>query len=483
MTQLAEPDIDSSDTDILAARMLADPIGFKDSMPGRMHDMARADVETIQLSALKLRFAQLRDHVPVLKRLADDVGVTRIDTLNDVVPILFKHTVYKSYPASLLEKGRFQHLTQWLNKLVTVDLSGVDVRDCASIDDWIAVLDRTSPLELRYSSGTSGTMSFLPQTREETDLQFRGNMADLFATYHAARPTDPAYQGMAVILPNYRKGATGWARYADYQVKYLCKGDETRCFALYPGSVSADLMFLAGRLRAAKANGTLDRIELSPALVARKAEFEAVQARAGDDMTTFYNSIVSRLKGQRVHIQAPWSALESLADDGLARGLEGVFAADSVILAAGGAKGIKVADDWEYKVKRFLGVKHLSHLYGMTEVQTPSLMCAHDRYHVEPTNILFVLDPDSGEILPRQGSQTGRAAFCDLLPTSHWGGFVSGDEITVEWDKPCACGKLSPHIARQITRFTDKSGGDDKISCAAVSGAHEEALNYLVDFR
>jgi hypothetical protein len=288
---------------------------------------------------------------------------------------------------------------------------------------------------------------------------------------------------MAVVLPNYRKGATGWARYADYQVKYLCQGDETLCYALYPGSVSADIMFLAGRMRAAQQKGMVDRLDVSPALLTRKAEFEAVQRRSGSDMQAFYDRVVRELSGRRIHMQAPWSALETIADAGLARGLQGVFAPDSIILAAGGTKGVAVADDWEDKAKRFLGVQNLSFLYGMTEVQSPSLMCSHGRHHLEPTNVLFVLDPETGEILPRTGSQTGRAAFYDLLAESHWGGFVTGDEITVEWTTKCSCGRLSPHLDRKITRFTEKRGGDDKISCASVADAHEEALNYLVEMR
>ena len=39
-------------------------------------------------------------------KLADEAGVARVTALEDVVPILFRHTVYKSYPVSLLEKSR-----------------------------------------------------------------------------------------------------------------------------------------------------------------------------------------------------------------------------------------------------------------------------------------------------------------------------------------------------------------------------------------
>ena len=91
-----------------------------------------------------------------------------------------------------------------------------------------------------------------------------------------------------------------------------------------------------------------------------------------------------------------------------------------------------------------------------------------------------MLDPDTSTSLPREGVQTGRAAFYDLQAETYWGGFVTGDEVTVDWN-PCKCGRKSPHIARKIERYTDMRGGDDKITCAAAPEAHESALSYLTD--
>ena len=94
----------------------------------------------------------------------------------------------------------------------------------------------------------------------------------------------------------------------------------------------------------------------------------------------------------------------------------------------------------------------------------------------------FVLDPDTGENLPRTGRVTGRAAFFDLGAECHWGGFITGDEITVNWTDFCSCGRQSHFIEGQIERYSDKRGGDDKINCAATENAHKEALDFLTDF-
>jgi hypothetical protein len=258
---------------------------------------------------------------------------------------------------------------------------------------------------------------------------------------------------MHVILANYRSGSPAWARNNDYRVKYFCGGDESKVVALYPGRVSADILFLAGRIRSAQQKGELERLKLSPTLLAKKAEVDSMQRRGPADQQAFYDRIIAELQGKQIAMQGPSSALY---------------------------KGQVVPDDWEDQVCGFFGVERVEHLYGMSEVQGGNHMCEYRRYHIAPTNIMFLMDPDTGETLPRSGVQTGRAAFYDLMASTYWGGFISGDELTVDWDTPCRCGRLSAHIDPRIERYSDKRGGDDKISCAAASEAHEAALDFLV---
>ena len=93
--------------------------------------------------------------------------------------------------------------------------------------------------------------------------------------------------------------------------------------------------------------------------------------------------------------------------------------------------------------------------------------------------ITYVLDPQTGRLLDPVGVQTGRAGFFDLVPQSHWGGFATGDEVTADWN-PCACGRTSVHLHSSIQRFSEKEGGDDKITCAAADDAHAAAIDFLV---
>jgi hypothetical protein len=71
------------------------------------------------------------------------------------VPLLFSHTAFKSYPAALVDKKRFDLMTKWLDKLTSYNLSDVDTAGCTGIDDWIERLDAQTPLEVITSSGTS----------------------------------------------------------------------------------------------------------------------------------------------------------------------------------------------------------------------------------------------------------------------------------------------------------------------------------------
>ena len=88
------------------------------------------------------------------------------------------------------------------------------------------------------------------------------------------------------------------------------------------------------------------------------------------------------------------------------------------------------------------------------------------------------MDPD-GNALPREGVQKGRLVLVDPIPRSYWGGFTSGDEVTMHWDEDCACGWQSPRIAKSIRRFAENEGGDDKITCAGSQQAYNEFMEFV----
>jgi hypothetical protein len=161
-------------------------------------------------------------------------------------------------------------------------------------------------------------------------------------------------------------------------------------------------------------------------------------------------------------------------------GIADMFAPYSAYLLGGGFKNTSAPDRWEERLCGFLGVTDLRECYGMQESLAPARRCHQDRYHVPPYLVPFALHPDTGEPLPRRGVQTGRFAFLDLLVESYWGGLITGDEVTIHWDEHCGCGRSGVFIDRTVQRYSEKIGGDDKISWARIPEAHDRAVDFLL---
>jgi hypothetical protein len=460
-----------------ASRFADSPAAYFGHSWHAMHHMPAEELEALQLAALQLRFDELRDAIPTLTAMAGEQGVEAIDHLDDVVSLLFQHSVYKSYPASLLVKSRFTELTRWLDRLTTHDLSALDVSACRSVDEWLDVLDAETELRVAHSSGTTGTMSFLPRSAHEWDRMFEGARCGMFQF------SDPSGAGGAhegeyfdLIWPLYRHGRSAIMRMPEMGMKHLL-GSERRLHALRPGRMSSDAMLVAARLRA---RGELDQLDVNPALRQRRAEFEREQREMARSMPRFINEVAHELAGQRVWLLATWNVLYELAKAALDSGLERVFAGDSLVTTGGGAKGQVVPDDWQETVQRFTGATQVQHTYVMSEITALNKLCEHGRYHFEPWIVPFALDPEDGAPLPRDGQRTGRCAVFDLLAATYWGGFISGDEVSLSFNE-CACGRTTPHAARGIERYSEKQGGDDKITCVAAEDAHRAALEFLTD--
>ena len=96
---------------------------------------------------LDARFQELRQQVPVLKQRADDEGITEIARREDMIPLLFPHTTYKSYPESLIAKGQWAQLNRWLDSLSAHRVEGVDVSDVVDVDGYIDALEAVGHLE------------------------------------------------------------------------------------------------------------------------------------------------------------------------------------------------------------------------------------------------------------------------------------------------------------------------------------------------
>jgi hypothetical protein len=453
-----------------------------DLTQNEVYSIPLAEQHRIQTAGARKRFSDLVERIPVLKRLAEEQDRSAIDSLDDMAALLVPHSAMKSYPMSFLEKSQFDRLTLWLNGFTTHDLSGVDARGCDSIDDWLMLLDAKTEVRVMHSTGTSGKLSFLPRGTTEMHAMVAGYRRQFDAFRNEPSLLGVPVEQAPIIWMQYRTGAMAQHRHLEWLQKELFGGDATRIVATNPTRFSADAASIGGRLRVAESKGELGKIQISPKLLARRDTFLKDQEKSSAYLDAFFAEVSSRFRGQTVSVMGHVPMLYNIAVQARQRGIENLFARDSFVAAGGGMKGHNLPPDWRETVDRFLGGAALIEGYGMTEVVAVTRVCPGDHYHLPAWYVPFLLDPATGRVLPRTGTGTGRFGAFDLNAQTYWGGFLTGDEITLSWGdtEPCACGRIGPYVHKGIRRYTEKEGGDDKITCAGAPEAHDKAIDFLL---
>jgi hypothetical protein len=389
--------------------------------------------------------------------------------------------MYKSYPSSVLYNNQFDKLTDWLNKLTSINLSGFDAKRCRNVDEWLIALEEQTPLYVPHTSGTSGTFSFLPRSKKEWDHFMHQYVVTVMQQFGKETPPEKLPLNLHGIYPYYRSGG-GHLILNNLYVKYFCGGDESRFHAAYPGRLDSDILLLGARIRKAASMGELDRLQIDPQLLARREEFMKQEEQKADHVARFFEQMNHELRGERVFLQAIPSMLYNMAEAGLKRGDKGLFARDSIVVAGGGAKGAILPPNWYEIVEEYVGAP-VNRIYGMGEMVHHWQQCSHDNYHLPPGVIPYILHPVTSQPYPRTGVVTGRMAHYDLVVDTMWGGFITGDEVTMHWDDPCGCGRSTPFIEPKVQRYSEKTGAEDKITCAATAESYTEAMDFLIKSR
>jgi hypothetical protein len=462
-------------------QMLEEPSALADLPYDEAFRLPPERRDEIQLAGIRRRFSQLRGRIAGLDRLADEQNLADLTGLDDVVPLLFPHTVYKSYPLSFLERGRFDALTRWLGGLTSIDLRHVDLVGVTSIDQWLQRLDDQTPLMVNHTFGTSGKLSFIPRTKDNWRTTNRLQAHALRDWGGANSGPDLLQQHLPLIAPTYRFGYSTSSRSLNMMVKNYSGGDHNALF-LYPDdAMSADVASLAGRLKAAEDRGEQGQLELAPSLLARREEFARRERDRPQALKNFFDRVQQDYAGKDIFLFSFWPLLSDWAEEGLSRGLRKLFGSGSLLMSGGGTKGRKLPERWRERVREFVGFERTFDTFGMSEMCGGCNRCEHGRYHLPPTWVAFVLDLETGRPMTRTGRQTGRFAVMDLFPDTYWGGFITGDLVTIGgWTEPCDCGRTGPYLEPDIKRVSDVLGGEDKISCAGVADAHDKAIDYLV---
>jgi hypothetical protein len=420
------------------------------------------DVARLRLAAAGERFEEHRKRIGVLDRRAGDTGIDEIRSRADLVPLLFSHTTYKSYPESLIRNGQWERMTKWLTTLSAVEGDTIDLRDVSSVEEW---LDRLADAGhfVMASFGTSGKNSFIDHTAEDID---RVNYAVLrYSTW--PRPINFDNSWVVISLS---RAAEGGGRHRGYynhlgRIKYLARPGESYCLD-EPMSFS-ELSQIAA-LRSAIAAGT--------AVPSDVQQFEKIraegEARLRQSVARLTDVVLS-------HRDEPMMVLGlfPFAWQMVERGRElGVAAAnphpDSVISVSGGSKGLVLPPDFKEQIYAWFAPASHYEQYGMSEMAGYARKCETGFYHWPPWTELLILDETGEELLPDEGRVTGRLALFDPLYSGRWGGVVSADKVNANFGR-CTCGRPGPTIDDSITRFgADSPGGDDKLTCAAAVDAY-----------
>src|SRR5437870_8213576 len=115
--------------------------------------ISHADLRDAQAEAMNERFQDRKDRIKLLGHRAKEGSISEIGSREDIVPLLFPHSVYKSYPESFLTEQKWDRLGKWLGTISPHPIAAIETSDIDDIDEWIARLEAKG----HYVSASSGT--------------------------------------------------------------------------------------------------------------------------------------------------------------------------------------------------------------------------------------------------------------------------------------------------------------------------------------
>ena len=424
--------------------------------PDVAFNLPAREVGPRQLQAAQEVFEQRMEQIPLLRKRAADAGITRIRSLDDLVPLLFAHTVYKSYPQSFIDHGRWDRMLQWLGTLSVEKTDHVDLAGVTDVDVWIERLHAAGHRVL-VTSGTSGKCSFLNQSTADLARKTR-HFRHVTGWPYAQPNNDREYFFLGPI-----KGPNSAVEAAQIGAQNWAKPGGVHSLTDEPLKVS-DISYVATlRKRMAEGSATPEEI----------AKFEAQATRKAQENHARLQSLARAILEHRhepIFVLGLWAQYMTLIEIARAQGVrDGDFHPKSIIKAGGGVKGVALPADYKEQVAQFIGNVFRPGNYGMTEMASMLARCEASRYHAPPGLIMLLLDSTGERLLRpeegRGGQVEGRFGFLDLLFDGRWGGVITGDKVTVDYSERCPCGRQGPTLLDNITRFA-QVGQEDHIGCA-----------------
>jgi hypothetical protein len=427
-----------------------------------------SDLRDAHVEAMSERFQERKGRIKLLAFRAKEAGTGEIRSMDDMVPLLFPHTAYKSYPESFLTEQKWDRLGKWLGTISPHPIAPIETSDIDDIDVWIDRLANEGNY-VSCSSGTTGKSAMLIASEKDMDWS-RLDTVGVFSWGSGVKPErDRRLFGVAPtadVPKNVTIRKAQVAAFADPRFEP---------FRLPVPPITVGALTKMVVLRKAMADGT--------ARPEQVADFEATAKEREETLAKAYvisaESLVAA-RPEKLFISGMWNALHHVAT--LVRGMgysAKDFHPDNCIYVGGGLKRAQLPPDYQEFVYETFNIPDNRRFqnYSMQELNSGMPRCQKGgRYHVPPWVVPFILDKDGAALLPhREGEIEGRAAFFDLALDGRWGGVITGDKVSLDLS-PCACGSSGPSIRDDIVRYADLEG-DDKIGCAGTVDAYVTGLS------
>jgi len=433
-------------------------------------DYSAQDVRELQVQALNERFQERKDTVKLLKLRAGEANISEIRAVEDVVPLLFPHTAYKSYPESFLMEERWDRLTKWLGTVSSHPITPIDLENVEGIDDWISRLEAVQHF-ISCSSGTTGKSAMLIASQKDMDWS-KLDTVGVFNWGSGVKPEqDRKMIGCAPVASVPKNRAISEAQYAAFA------NPEWERFSYPVPPITVGSLTKMVVMRKKIADGT--------ALPEDIAAFENTSKERQETLDRAIDIAAEEIianRDKKLMVSGLWSGLYAVAKAVRDRGYSAKdFNPDNCIYVGGGLKRAQLPADYQEFVHGTFNIPDGRHFqnYSMQELNSGMPKCREGgRYHVPPWIVPMILDKQGDTLLPYDingGEIEGRAAFFDLALDGRWGGVITGDKIALDYS-PCACGNKGPSIRDNIARFADLEG-DDKIGCAGTVDAYVRGLS------
>jgi hypothetical protein len=429
---------------------------------------AYADLRAAQIQAMNERFRERKEAIKLLGHRAAEAGIADVRSAADIVPLLFPHTTYKSYPENWLREEKWDRMGKWLGTVSSYPIAKIDPFGIRDIDDWIERLQTVGHF-ISCSSGTTGKSAMLIASQTDMDWS-KIDTVNAFAWGSGVKPAqDRRIMGLAPVAYVPKNVIIAQAQEAAF-------GDPARPRFNYPvPPLTVGALTKMVVLRKAIADGTAKPNDI--------AEFERTSKErqtAMDNAIGIAADALIAVRHEKLHIAGLWNNLYHVAKRVREMGYSTKdFHPDNSIYVGGGLKRAQLPPDYQEFVHETFNIPKDRHFqnYSMQELNSAMPKCREGgRYHVPPWVVPLILNKN-GDALESpagdgagKGEIEGRAAFFDLSLDGRWGGVITGDKISLDYN-PCVCGNAGPSIRDNIVRYADLEG-DDKIGCAGTVDAY-----------